>query len=82
MANQENLPIKVIRKNKIQKMSRSSMNYAYLAALFLIAVSVQADDKEVIKKDALGLTIPNPLSSKPFFETNNQNGRYVSIHIP
>lgn len=55
-----------------------------LLGLTLLVVLVSADDSpvEVITKDKLGLTIPNPFGKKPLFETNDQQGRLVALHIP
>lgn len=63
-------------------MSTSSTFLAFLLICGISLTLADGDIQEVIKQDSLGLTIPNPLSSKPLFETNNQNGRYISIHIP
>lgn len=59
----------------------------YISLVFsAVALSLVAGDddgtEEVISKDKLGLTIPNPFGSTPLFETNNQNGRLVGLHIP
>lgn len=52
----------------------------------LAASCVNGDDDpsqlEVIKRDSLNFTIPNPFGDKPIFETNDQNGRYICLHIP
>lgn len=53
-----------------------------LCTLVVGFVSGDDDEKEVIERDALGLTIPNPFGETPLFETNNQNGRYFGMHIP
>lgn len=55
-----------------------------LVVITLLVVLVSADDSpvEVITKDKLGLTIPNPFGTKPIFETNDQQGRLVALHLP
>lgn len=58
------------------------LTYVTLLGLALIVSLAFAQEQEVITKDKLGLTIPNPFGDKPIFETNDQNGRLVSLHIP
>lgn len=70
------------------KFKMSKFSIMFLTTIFVLVLSISGgfcdddDEQEIIKKDALGLTIPNPLGSTPFFETNNQNGRLVHLHIP
>lgn len=68
----------------------NQMNFHKLATVLLLCTVViglasgddEEEQKQIITRDALNLTVPNPFGERPIFETNDQNGRYIGINIP
>lgn len=68
-------------------MSKSISFYITYTLLLIFAlttgfVSSEETAQEIVTRDALSFTIPNPIGDTPLFETNDQNGRLIAMHIP
>lgn len=65
-------------------MSKSTSFYKFpiLLLVFIIAIGLASgDEQEVVTRDAINLTVPNPFGQRPIFETNDQNGRYIGLNL-
>lgn len=65
--------------------SKNFRSFATLLLLCAVAIGFASgddDEQQVITRDAINLTVPNPFGERPIFETNDQNGRYIGINIP
>ena len=67
-------------------MTKQIKFYVSYAILLLSAISINIasgdEEEQTVTRDALAFTVPNPFGDEPIFETNDQNGRVVNIHIP
>lgn len=69
----------------MSKIIRTHFTYLVLLVCVSAIVSVTCDEggaEEVVTKDAFSFTLPNPFGDKPLLETNDQDGRYIGVHIP
>lgn len=69
----------------MSKLINVYLSYAMLAFCFLATGIIRCDEggiEQVVTKDALSFTLPNPFGETPLFETNDQDGRYMAMHIP
>lgn len=54
---------------------------AFLLGTLAVSI-VLSQEEQVVTRDAFSFTVPNPLGEKPLFQTNHQDGRFFSLHIP